>query len=306
MGAYPQIADWNEDGKLDLLVGDTNGRITLFINNGVAGNPQLTSKGVIQAGGSDLYVGNRASPVVIDWNNDKKKDLIVGTDNGNARLYLNSGTNSEPLFTTYSNLKSGGADIQTSNSASPEVCDLDGDGKKDLLVSDYTGYVYFYRNTGQDANPTFAAQERLLAGNSFMKTGSTYARIDVVDWDEDGDLDILAGEDYAYVNLFLNTSNPSSVAEPQPALPSEFLLSQNYPNPFNSSTTIHYQLPQATAVNLSIFNLSGQLITTLVNEPKMAGFHFVNWEASGASSGIYFIKLKTDQFTETKKCLLQK
>ena len=114
MGAYPQIADWNEDGKLDLLVGATNGRITLFINNGTKGNPQLTSKGFIQAGGTDLNVGNRAAPVVVDWNNDKKKDLIVGTDAGTIRLYLNSGTNSAPVFTTFSNLKAGGVEKGTS------------------------------------------------------------------------------------------------------------------------------------------------------------------------------------------------
>jgi len=78
MGTYPQIADWNEDGLIDLLVGDTNGKITLYINNGTKGNPDLTSKGYIKASGSSIDVGNRASPVVVDWDNDGKKDLVVG------------------------------------------------------------------------------------------------------------------------------------------------------------------------------------------------------------------------------------
>jgi hypothetical protein len=306
MGAYPQIADWNEDGLIDLLVGDTNGKISLFLNNGSVGNPQLTAKGFIKANNADLYVGNRASPVLVDWNNDGKKDLVVGDDNGYVRLYLNSGANNDPQFTTFTYIKVNNVNIKVSYSASPEVCDLDGDGKKDLLISDYSGYIYFYRNSGENANPTFTAQERLLAGTSYMKTNSTYARIDVVDWDEDGDLDIIAGEDYAYVNLFLNTSNPSAVAEQPFEMPSEFSLRQNFPNPFNSSTTIYYQLPQSTKVNLSIYNLSGQLITTLANELKLAGFHAAQWEASGVSSGIYLIKLTTDQFSETKKCALQK
>ena len=306
MGAYPQIADWNEDGLIDLLVGDTNGKISLFQNNGSVGNPQLTAKGFIKANNTDLYVGNRASPVVVDWNNDGKKDLVVGDDNGYIRLYLNSGANNDPKFTSFTYIRMNNANIIVSYSASPEVCDLDGDGKKDLLVSDYSGYVYFYRNSGTDANPIFTTQERLLAGSNYMKTNSSYARIDVVDWDEDGDLDILAGETDAYVSLFLNTSNPSSVAEQPFEVPSEFSLRQNYPNPFNSSTTIFYQLPKPANVNLSVFNLSGQLVKALVNEPKMAGYHLVNWDASGVSSGIYLIKLTTDQFSETKKCVLQK
>lgn len=306
MGAYPQIADWNEDGLIDLLVGDTNGKISFFQNSGSVGNPQLTAKGFIKANNNDINVINRAAPVVVDWNNDGKKDLVVGDDAGYVRLYLNSGANNDPKLTTFTYLRINNVNIKVSYSASPEVCDLDGDGKKDLLISDYSGYVYFYRNTGEDANPIFLTQEKLMAGTNYMKTNSSYARIDVVDWDEDGDLDILAGEDYAFVNLFLNTSNPSDVAEQPFVKPMEFSLCQNYPNPFNSNTTIHYQLPEVAIVKLSIFNLSGQLITTLVNEPKLAGDHVVHWNAEALSSGIYLIKLTTDQFSETKKCLIQK
>lgn len=199
-----------------------------------------------------------------------------------------------------------GTNLKTSYSASPEVCDLDEDGNKDLVISDYSGYVYFFRNTGTDGNPTFTTHERLMAGNNYMKSNSSYARIDVVDWDEDGDLDILAGEFDAYVNLFLNTSNPSAVAGPPTATPSEFSLSQNYPNPFNSSSRIYYRLPQPTQVNLSIFDLSGQMVAVLVNEPKLAGVYMATWQAIGISSGIYLINLTTDRFSETRKCIFQK
>lgn len=306
MGAYPQIVDWNEDGLIDLLVGDTNGRISLFLNTGSAGNPQLTAKGFIKANNSDLYVGNRASPVVVDWDNDNKKDLVVGDDNGYIRLYLNSGTNNDPKFTTFTYIKMNNANIKLSYSASPEVCDLDNDGKKDLLASDYTGYIYFFKNEGEDNAPVFNSRENLKANNLNMKVGSSYARIDVVDWDEDGDLDILAGEWDAYVNLFLNISSPSAVADDVVEVPSEFSMSQNYPNPFNAMTTIHYQLPKPAFVNLSVFNLSGQLVMTLVDEQKSAGTYFANWNASGFNSGIYFVRLRTDEYSITKKCIIEK
>lgn len=86
MGAFPQIADWNEDGKKDLLVGDTNGNITLFTNTGSNSNPVLSKTGFIQAGGTTLDVGVRATPVVVDWDNDGKKDLLSGNSNGYVLL----------------------------------------------------------------------------------------------------------------------------------------------------------------------------------------------------------------------------
>lgn len=306
MGAYPQIVDWNEDRKIDLLVGDTNGQITLFINIAPRGDPQLASQGFVKAGGNDLNVGNRAAPVVVDWNNDGKKDLVVGDDEGYVRLYLNSGTNSEPLLTDYTKLQAGVNDIKNSYSASPEVCDLDADGKKDLLVSDYMGYVFFYRNVGEDANPAFSSRDYLQAGSSIMKTNSSYARIEVVDWDEDGDLDILVGEMDAYVNLFLNTTNPSAVTYDQVNVPLNFYLDQNFPNPFNSSTIINYQLPKLEVVNLSVFNLSGQLVRMLIDERQVPGRYSFEWDASCVGSGIYFIRLDAGSFSVTRKCIIEK
>jgi len=305
MGAYPQIADWNEDGRIDLLVGDTDGKITLFINTGTKGNPQLTSKGFIKVGSAPLNVGNRASPVVVDWNNDGKKDLVVGDHNGYVLLYLNTGTNSAPAFTNYTRLKAGGYDIRNSYSASPEVCDLDNDGKKDLLVSDCDGYVYFYTNTSEDANPSFTTGEKLSAGGSNMKVGS-YARLEVADWDEDGDLDILLGQWDSYVNLYLNNSNPSPVADNLIELPFNFSLNQNYPNPFNLATTISYQLPKPVMVNLSVYNVFGQLVETIVYEYNKPGYYSIKWNAGGIASGIYFLKLTAGEYSITKKCTIEK
>ncbi len=204
MGAFPQIADWNEDGKNDLLVGDTNGNITLFTNTGTNINPVLAKSGFIQAGGKTLDVGSRATPVVVDWNNDGKKDLLSGNSSGNILLYLNVGSNAAPVFNTSTYLTAGGSTIIHFESCC-EVCDLDMDGKKDLLVGDYTGNIYFYSNTGTDADPAFSSGVLLQAGSSNLDV-SYYARFDAVDWDEDGDRDLVVGEWDANVYLFLNTS----------------------------------------------------------------------------------------------------
>jgi hypothetical protein len=90
------------------------------------------------------------------------------------------------------------------------------------------------------------------------------------------------------------------------AVPKEFELSQNYPNPFNPSTTIRYSLPVAGKVTLRIFNLLGQVVETLVDQQQNTGSYVVVFNASRLSSGTYFYKLETDQYSLTKKMLLLK
>ncbi len=93
----------------------------------------------------------------------------------------------------------------------------------------------------------------------------------------------------------------------------QFSLDQNHPNPFNFSTMISYELPDPSFVTLTIFNLSGQMIATLVNQNKQAGRHFLEWNAfidQSISSGIYFYQLeavsKKGGYTEIKKMLFLK
>ncbi|MBI5476358.1 MAG: T9SS type A sorting domain-containing protein [Ignavibacteriales bacterium] len=95
-------------------------------------------------------------------------------------------------------------------------------------------------------------------------------------------------------------------------IPTTYSLSQNYPNPFNPSTTIKYALPQASHVSLSVYNTLGQRIALLVDEMQEAGYHEVNFDASGLTSGVYFYHIQAGEqnswkaYTETKKLLLMK
>lgn len=87
--------------------------------------------------------------------------------------------------------------------------------------------------------------------------------------------------------------------------PDGFVLHQNYPNPFNPTTVISYQLPAICNVELGIYNLLGQRVTTLVSATQQAGSYTVQWDATGMSSGVYFYQLSTNQgFTQTKKLVL--
>ena len=89
-------------------------------------------------------------------------------------------------------------------------------------------------------------------------------------------------------------------------LPKTYSLSQNYPNPFNPSTTIKFSLPHSGKVTLKIYNILGQVVETLVSERLTAGVYKYEWNASNLSSSVYFYRLETGKFVETKKMLLLK
>jgi parallel beta-helix repeat protein len=99
---------------------------------------------------------------------------------------------------------------------------------------------------------------------------------------------------------------PVDVREPEREthLPVSFVLCQNYPNPFNPSTMIQFSLPQAEFVTLKVFNMLGQEITTLVSKDLSAGTYKTEWNAQALPSGIYFYRLQTGTFCQTRKLVL--
>ena len=86
----------------------------------------------------------------------------------------------------------------------------------------------------------------------------------------------------------------------------EFHLHQNYPNPFNAITNIQFDIPTASRVHISVYNILGKHITTLIDKHLNQGFHTIPFDASDLSSGIYFIKIQTNQFQGVRKAVLMK
>jgi hypothetical protein len=89
-------------------------------------------------------------------------------------------------------------------------------------------------------------------------------------------------------------------------LPHSFALEQNYPNPFNPSTTIVYALSEPAFVTMRVYNLLGEIVSTLVNERQGAGYRSVLWDASQFGSGVYYVEMTADKFSATRKMLLMK
>lgn len=97
---------------------------------------------------------------------------------------------------------------------------------------------------------------------------------------------------------------PMSVDRFEPGMAKEYSLNQNYPNPFNPETKITYSLAKDDQVTLSVFNVLGQKVAELVNDHQAAGKYYVTWNANDLSSGVYFYRLETGDFTKTMKMML--
>ena len=90
------------------------------------------------------------------------------------------------------------------------------------------------------------------------------------------------------------------------SLPKTYALGQNYPNPFNPETEISFGLPEAIRVKLTVYNILGQVVDVLVDSELQAGYHKVSWSGQNATSGIYFYRFTTGEFTDAKRMLLLK
>lgn len=119
---------------------------------------------------------------------------------------------------------------------------------------------------------------------------------------------VIWAESYDYPKLFpwvfSQTKSTTVGIEDEFSLPTVYSLDQNYPNPFNPATTIKYSIPNEGRVSLTVINLLGEEVTTLVNEEKPAGNYKAEFNISSLPSGVYFYQLRAGSFVQTKKMVL--
>jgi hypothetical protein len=123
-------------------------------------------------------------------------------------------------------------------------------------------------------------------------------------------LDIANGSEFSDVSGNVLKNAGLLVPNVNSDQPTEFTLNQNYPNPFNPSTTLSYTLPESGNVKITIYNVTGQVVTQLVNGVQNAGSYKKVWNASNLSSGIYFYKLNFEsaniKYSDIKSMILLK
>jgi hypothetical protein len=209
--------DWNNDGKFDLLSGDTDGNVWIFLNVGKKGKPELAEGMRVKANGKLIQGKTQTIKMVdgraqlgevlpashelaevysklhmADWDGDGLNDLLIG-HSSTVVFYKNTGSKSDPKF---------GDPVIILDSfrtrPAPYVIDWDEDGKQDLLVGSDGNEIYFYRNIGTNKEPELADKKELVLEGAGFSDGNR-VRVEVVDWNNDGKRDLLVGNYYMSV-----------------------------------------------------------------------------------------------------------
>jgi hypothetical protein len=224
-----RMVDWDNDGKPDLLAGDTDGFIWFF-RRSTNPLPLFESGKRLLAGGRPLCtapMGGHARFGITDWNNDGSLDLVVADGGGTVTLFLNQGTRQNPVLAAGQPLLAEGKPLELpgarngtpvpSARSSVLVCDWNKDGRKDLVLADDKGY-YFSQNIGTDSAPALLWPKPILFGGQKV----SFSRPNLgsfVDWDGDGKKDLIACNFENNIRCYRNIGSGAAGTEPQFADP---------------------------------------------------------------------------------------
>ncbi|CAE8689206.1 unnamed protein product [Polarella glacialis] len=199
--------DWDGDGDIDLLVGNQDGRIFFFERTADA---KLTGRTGSSNPFDGINAGDYASPCAVDWDGDGDIDLLVGNFDGLIQFFERSADASLIEQTGNSNPFDG---IFDGNWAAPFAVDWDGDGDIDLLVGNWDGHAMFGRIQVFERNADASLIERTGSSNPFdgIDVGSDAAPC-AVDWDGDGDIDLLVGNQDGRIQFFERNADASLIA----------------------------------------------------------------------------------------------
>ena len=163
--ATPFMVDYNNDGTPDLLIGNGEGALFYYANQGNTIPPVFAPPVPLKdLHGTHLAVDGYCTPCVVDWDDDNRKDILLGSGSGELVLYRNEGSDSEPLFSPPTHIEVDGITVTVTSHAVPVVADWDGDGGKDLLVRNKEGHLYLFRNGVVSGEPDLSRAEIFLKG----------------------------------------------------------------------------------------------------------------------------------------------
>jgi hypothetical protein len=196
------MVDYNNDGATDLLIGNGEGIIYYYTNKGSNAQPVFSSPIMLQDDeGSAITVASNSSLCVVDWNQDNKKDLLVGDGIGTLRVCLNQGSDVDPHFAPPRVVERGGVAIEVRTFAAPFVADWNGDGKQDLLIGDGEGYVQLYLNSAVEGTPQLTTKAEKVQVNGIAQLVEGSAVPFLIDWNRDGSNELLVGSNDGHIYL---------------------------------------------------------------------------------------------------------
>jgi len=293
--------DWNGDGLLDIIVGDRNGFVSYFERTG-SGADDLTSEGHVTASGTTIDVGYNSAPVVVDWNNDGLLDLLIANEASTQgiRLYLNSGTVTNPVLTTWSYIQSSGSNINRYRCC-PQVYDMNGDGKKDLIMGENDAQIYYYENTGTDEAPVFSGYEAIQSGGSPLDLYYG-TRLWVDDLDEDGIPDLFVSDFDGFVYVFM-ADLTGTADETSAQVQSGFAVVPAI-NPAHDNLNIRVQMPMGGTVKVKVYDSAGRQVASVDAASLSEGSNLITVEAGSMATGVYTVVATTGSDISTCRMVL--
>jgi hypothetical protein len=310
------VVYWDDDNRKDLLAGLSDGTVQIYLNVGTDEDPTFDGGTFLQVGepGSktDIDVGDRATPIAVDWNSDGRKDLVVGSLSGCIHVFINEGTDAAPDFREELMAQEDGDTLVVSQiRSSPAVMDLDDDGMKDLLTGNTEGELLLYPNVATDEEPAFSGYLAVESdGVPIDLEGEPRSRPFLCDWTGDGRLDVLLGAAGGNVRLYQGTGSvgidPRDMRLP---LTASTHLGIPYPNPFNPIITIPFTVGEAGRVDLSVFDVRGRRVSRLAAGDYWPGEYQVVWRGRDdhgldVTSGVYLLRIRTEEVSQTGKITL--
>jgi hypothetical protein len=301
--------DWNNDGKKDLISGQSysGARVNIFLNTGTDAAPVFSGKTYLQTGGVDFQASYQSTPFIVDWNNDGKKDVLCGEINGRIYYLENTGTDAAPVFSSSTFIQDGAANLVASSRSSPMALDWDHDGAKDLIVGCYDGKLRFYRNIGTDAAPTFNGYTFIQAGGTDIDVGY-YSRLGIGDLNHDGCPDLFAGSSggtvkWYPVNPLLTLTLPESATEGDGVLAGQGSVSIDSPAASSlvialaSEDTSEVTVP--ASVTITTGNTNATFDLTVVNDADLDGSQLAPITASETLLGTHRQRIRIDDNEST-------
>ena len=191
--AAPFMADYNNDGAPDLLVGNAQGSLLYYQNRGSAAAPLFSPPRLLtDLQGTPITTGSDCTPCLVDWNGDARKDLLLGAGSGSLMLYLNEGSDAQPLFSSSRPLMAGSEPIAADSHAAPFISDWNADGLQDLLLGSGDGHLYlYYRIAGQEELLRVDTAPLELNGQPLMLDSASVPF--PLDWNRDGSCELILG-----------------------------------------------------------------------------------------------------------------